>query len=189
MGRVFEQPLSNTRPHTNAQRCFNRVLQHRISSAILKSVNRPVPPPRCEYLEFLAAYEPGITALALATRALVLSEAPDAVELIYDAYSAVSAGYSFTARPSDAFIHIAAYAHWVNLGFNHGADLVDSDGILQGSGRQIRHIRIAETADLRKPAIRKFVRAAIAQATRPHAKAAAAGSSVVRAVYAKRRRP
>lgn len=148
-----------------------------------------MPPPRREYLEFLSAYEPEITALALAVRALVLTEAPDAVELLYDAYNAVSAGYSFTGRPSDAFIHIAAYAGWVNLGFNHGADLDDPDGVLQGRGRQVRHIRIASIADARKPVVRAFVRAAIREALRPEGKNVAAGTSVVRAIYPKRRRP
>jgi hypothetical protein len=152
-------------------------------------MNRPVLPPRREYLEFLSAYEPGITALALAVRALVLGEAPGAIELIYDAYNAVSAGYSFTGRPSDSFIHIAAYAHWVNLGFNRGAELEDPDGVLQGSGRQVRHIRISDPADLRNPAVRSFVRAAIARARRPEGKASAAGTSVVRAIYPTRRRP
>ena len=152
-------------------------------------MNRQVPPPRREYLEFLSAYEPGITALALAVRSLVLAEAPGAMELIYDAYNAVATGYSFTGRPGDAFVHIAADAHWVNLGFNRGAELNDPDGILQGSGRQVRHIRISEPADLRKPAVRSFVRAAIAHARRPEGNTAAAGTSVVRAVYAKRRRP
>jgi hypothetical protein len=47
----------------------------------------------------------------------VLSEAPGAVELIYDAYSAVSAGYSFTGRPSDNFVYVAAYTKRVNIGF------------------------------------------------------------------------
>jgi hypothetical protein len=83
----------------------------------------------------------------------------------------VSAGYSFTGRPSDSFIHIAAYAHWVNLGFNHGVDLDDPDGVLQGSGRQVRHMRISELADVRKPVVRAFVRAAIAHAIRPDGKA------------------
>ena len=149
----------------------------------------PVPPPRREYLEFLSVYEPRITQLALAVRTLVLSEAPEAVELIYDAYNAVAAGYSFTGRPSDAFIHIAAYASWVNLGFNHGADLDDPGGLLRGTGRQVRHIRIAEAGDVRKPAIRAFIRDAIRRAARPEGRAEAAGTSVVRAIYEKRRRP
>jgi len=144
--------------------------------------------PRPEYLKFLSAYEPRITALALAVRKLVLEEAPEAMELIYDAYSAVAVGYSFTGRPSDAFIHIAAYGRWVNLGFNYGSQLDDPQKMLQGTGQWIRHIRIGDLADVKNPALRAFVKSAIAEAERPD-KPGGAGQSVVRAIYARKRRP
>jgi hypothetical protein len=151
-----------------------------------------VPPPTPEYLEFLSPYGPGIVDLALATRELVLEEAPESVELLYDAYNAVSAGYSFTGRPSEAFIHIAVYARWVNLGFQRGSELDDAQRLLQGEGRWIRHIRISELRDLDRPHVRGFVRAAVARAKRPDPQAAKTvrrGQSVVRAIYPKRRRP
>ena len=146
-----------------------------------------VPAPNSEYLKMLAVYGPEITELALAVRQLVMEEAAGAAELLYDAYNAVAAGYSFTGRPSDACIHIAVYARWVNLGFNRGVDLPDPRGILQGAGRQVRHIRIAGIADLERPHVRKFVKAAAARAIRPEK--AISPSSVVRAVYPQRRRP
>jgi hypothetical protein len=146
-----------------------------------------VPPPNPEYLKFLSPFEDRVRELALATRALVLTAAPESTELIYDAYNAVATGYSFTGRPSDAFIHIAVYAHWVNLGFNRGSELDDPQGALQGSGRSIRHIRIADPRDLEQPTVRAFVKAAVASAARPDAQVAS--KSVVRAVYPKRRRP
>jgi hypothetical protein len=147
-----------------------------------------VPEPLPEYLKFLSPYGPRVIELALATRTLVLEEAHGAHELIYDAYNAVASGYSFTGRPSDACLHIAVYARWVNLGFNFGSQLPDPEGLLRGSGQWTRHIRIAETEDLRNPAVRSLVRSAVARAERP-VRAAAAGQSVVRAVYPKRRRP
>ena len=91
-----------------------------------------VPPPNSDYIEFLSPFEPRVRDLALATRKLVLEEAPGATELIYDAYNAV-----------DSFIHIAVYARWVNLGFNFGSTFDDPAGVLQGAGRWIRHIRIS----------------------------------------------
>jgi len=151
-----------------------------------------IPPPSPEYLQFLSPYAPSIVELALATRRLVLEEAPGAVELIYDAYNAVVAGYSFTGRPSEAFIHIPVYANWVNLGFHRGSELDDPARLLQGSGRWVRHIRIAGLADLERPVVRAFVRAAVTRAKRPDAAAAGSvkkGQSVVRAIYPKRRRP
>ena len=141
-----------------------------------------------EYLGFLAPFESRITELALATRKLVLEEAPDSTELIYDAYNAVATGYGFTGRPSECFIHIAVYAEWVNLGFHRGSELPDPKGVLRGTGKLIRHIRIAELEDLAEPAVRAFVKQAIARAKRP-ATDAPKVRSVVRAIYARRRRP
>ena len=149
-----------------------------------------VPPPRPEYLKFLQPYGREIAELALATRTLALEEAPDSTELIYDAYNAVATGYSFTGRPSDSFIHIAVYSQWVNLGFNRGSELADPQGLLQGSGRLIRHIKISQPGDLERPMIRELVRAAIARAKRPKGdKSGTKYGSVVRAVYARKRRP
>jgi len=145
-----------------------------------------------DYLSFLAPFETRIIRLALATRELVFEEAPDSLELIYDAYNAVSTGYGFTGRPSECFIHIAVYANWVNLGFHRGSELEDPEGLLQGTGRWIRHIRIAEAGDLEKPEVRRFIKAAAARAKRPELcsiKAGPKAKSVVRAIYARKRRP
>ncbi len=147
-----------------------------------------VAPPLPEYLKFLSVYTREITDLALATRVLVLEESPGATELIYDAYSAVAAGYSFTGRSGDAFIHVAVYARWVNLGFNFGSQLEDPDHVLQGSGNWVRHIRISEPEDLERPEVRRLVRAAVAAAERGGG-AHREPKSVVRAIYKKKRRP
>jgi hypothetical protein len=149
---------------------------------------RRTPPPNPEHLKFLQAYDPAITELVLATRALVLELAPESIELIYDAYSAVSAGYSFTGRQRDSFVYIAAYAKGVNLGFWYGTLLPDPDGLLEGTGQQSRHVKIRDKMDIARRALRMLLRAAIDIAERPDGKAPAE-KSVVRAVYAKRRRP
>ncbi len=140
-----------------------------------------------DYLRFLRPYPAEIRDLALAARALVLREAPGATELIYDAYNAVAAGYTFTGRPSDAPIHIAVYAKWVNLGFTRGADLPDPDRVLQGSGRQVRHLRLSTPADLESPVLLHFLRAAIARAPRPAGPLAP--TTAVRGNYPNKRRP
>ena len=105
-------------------------------------------PPSEELLAFLSAYAPPITPLFLATRARVLDAAPDANELVYDAYNAVSCAYTFSERLKEGFLHVAAYAKHVNLGFNQGATLDDPLGLLRGSGASIRHVRIQREEDL-----------------------------------------
>ena len=145
-----------------------------------------------ELNQFLKPYDRKIVAIAAAARSFLFEEAPAAMELVYDAYNAVALGYSFTGRPSDAFCHIAVYSQWVNLGFNRGAELDDPEGLLVGSGRHIRHLRMQSLSDLERPFVRRFVRAAIAAAKGSPERSPVIPStptSIVRAVYPKRQRP
>jgi hypothetical protein len=151
-----------------------------------------VRPPIPELLEFLSAYDEQIVKLALAVRRFVLSESPRATETIYDAYNAVAMGYSFTGRLKESFCHVAVYAKHVNLGFNHGAELADPRGILQGNGKQIRHVTIREAADLKSADLTRLLRLAIKQSKDLAASSKIpeiAPQSIVKAIYAKRRRP
>ena len=146
-------------------------------------------PPDNRLLKFLEAYDPAIGSIALALRQMVLEEAPDAPEMIYDAYNAVAFGFSFTGRLKEAFIHIASYAKHVNLGFNYGATLDDPHGALMGSGKQVRHIRISSAADLGRPYLQEYICAAIAQAGGPQKPVAGVPASQVRGNYPVKRRP
>jgi Domain of unknown function (DU1801) len=151
-------------------------------------VRAPIP----ELLEFLGAYDDRIAALALAVRRFVLTETPRATETIYDAYNAVAMGYSFTGRLKESFCHIAVYAKHVNLGFNRGVDLADPRGILQGNGKQVRHFPIREAGDLKNAYLTGLLRAAVQNAIelgRANKIPKIAPQSVVKAIYAKRRRP
>ena len=152
------------------------------------AVRAPLP----ELLEFLSAYDERIVALAVAVRRFVLTETPRATETIYDAYNAVAMGYSFTGRLKESFCHIAVYGKHVNLGFNRGVDLADPRGILQGSGKQIRHVTIRQAGDLKNAYLRRLLQVAIRGAKELGASNGIpeiAPQSVVKAIYAKRRRP
>jgi hypothetical protein len=116
-----------------------------------------------ELHDFLEAFAPRISKLFFATRRTVLDAAPEANELIYNAYNAVTAAYSFSGRLKEAFCHVAAYSGYVNLGFNHGAELPDPSDALVGSGARIRHVRISSPADLRPPPLKALLRAAVTQ--------------------------
>jgi hypothetical protein len=120
-------------------------------------------PPTAPLQDLLAVHDPAVAKLALAARSLILEQAPAAQELIYDAYNALSLAYGFTERLGDAFCHVAVYTHHLNLGFNRGADLDDPKGLLQGTGKRIRHLRVKQPSDLESPHVRSFVQAAIAQ--------------------------
>jgi hypothetical protein len=143
-------------------------------------------PPDPEYLKLLGPYGDVIQKLALAARRLVLEEAPEASEFVYQVYT-IADHFTFTDRPSDAFVFTTTHANWVNLGFNFGAVLPDPDALLRGDGKLIRHVRIAQTARLAAPGIRELVRAAIAQAERPEAGAGKPRTVVRMAQFARKR--
>jgi hypothetical protein len=149
-------------------------------------------PPGAELKKFLGAFSPEMAKIALRVRAFVLGEAPLAHELVYDAYDAVAMGYSFTERSSDSFCHIAVYARWVNLGFNQGTQIPDPGHLLEGSGGRVRHLRIESLDDLHEPHVGRFLRAAMKNAQGRSVAGVVERKpprSVVRAVYARKRRP
>jgi hypothetical protein len=153
-----------------------------------------VRPPDREYRKLLLPYGEVIHQLALAARKLILEEAPEASEFVYEVYT-IADHFTFTERPSDAFVFTTTHANWVNLGFNFGSMLPDPNGVLQGNGKWIRHVRIAQATDLEPPAIRELLRAAIAQADRPQVAAGKPSTTIRRTRSAetppvpKRRRP
>jgi hypothetical protein len=146
-------------------------------------------PPSIELRKFLEAYDPKIARLYLAARRTVLAAAPQANELIYDAYNAVTTAYAFSEHLKHAFCHVAAFRDHVNLGFNDGANLPDPEQQLVGSGRKIRHIGIASLADLRRPGVRDLLRAAVVQGQELCAAARNKPRAIIKAVYVRRRRP
>jgi hypothetical protein len=137
---------------------------------------------------FLEAYDPPIARLYFAARKAVLEAAPDANELIYDAYNALTTAYSFSDRLGDAFCHVAAYRGYVNLGFNHGAGLPDPERLLAGKGSRIRHVRVSAAAQLAQPALRRLLRAAVEQGRDRSEGARGRSQAIVKAVYTKKRR-
>jgi hypothetical protein len=120
------------------------------------------------------------------TRKLILEEAPQASEFVYEVYT-IADHFTFTDRPGDAFVFTTTHANWVNLGFNFGSRLPDPHGLLRGEGKLIRHVRIARPADLDATGVRELLRAAIAQAERPEGEAARP-RAVVRTAQSGRKR-
>ena len=153
-------------------------------------------PPPPDLIKFLKPYDRAIQKLALDVRSLVLEEMAPCYENIYDAYSAVAIGYGTSDRLGDGIFHIAVYAKGVNLGFNHGATLDDPLGVLEGNGKQIRHIKIRTANDLARPEIRAYIRRARKVALddarklgEPAPKNVKGVVSTVKAIYPRKRRP
>jgi hypothetical protein len=120
-------------------------------------------PPNPQLLGFLEAYDRHIADLALALREVVLEEAPDASESIYQVYT-VAIWFGFSGKMKDMFCYIATTAGHVNLGFPRGTSLPDPNRVLEGEGKTMRHIKFRSQHDVERPFLRRYIRAAMEQA-------------------------
>ena len=50
---------------------------------------------------------------------------------------------------------------YLNLGFYHGAALPDPDGLLEGSGKALRHVKLASLDEVGSLAVRRLIESAI----------------------------
>jgi hypothetical protein len=109
--------------------------------------------------EILAGSSPRVRDLGTRTRALIREVMPDVVEVPWPRQRVV--GYGVGPRKmSEHFCHITFHTNHVNLGFNYGSELPDPEGLLQGTGKLLRHVKITSPEDLSKPALRQLLDAA-----------------------------
>ncbi len=117
--------------------------------------------PPGELLEFLYRYDPAIQALTVRARELVVQELAPCHEYIFEMRSKVVLLYGATERViADGICNIGVFRHHVTLGFPRGTDLRDPGGVLQGTGKAMRHIRLTAVKDLDRREIRTFLRQA-----------------------------
>ena len=63
-------------------------------------------------------------------------------------------------KNSEAYCYLIPFKEHVNFGFFYGTE-IDSDGILEGTGAKMRHIKIRNLADLENPKLKRLVQKAI----------------------------
>ena len=136
--------------------------------------------------KFIAKFDPKHRAMIVATRRALRKRLPTANELVWDNYNFFVIGYSATERPSDSILSLAAASNGVGLSFYRGSTLPDPHGILQGSGKQNRFIRLESAKTLARPEVEAVIAAAVAQAKVP-LPSTGRGKLLIRSVSKKQR--
>jgi hypothetical protein len=119
-----------------------------------------MPAPPKELVRFLQRFDPAIRELALDARELVLKVLAPSNESVLDVY-VLAINFGFSEKMKDQVVSIGVYTKHINLGFYWGARMEDPEGVLQGAGKQMRHIPIKSAADLGSPVIRDYLLRAI----------------------------
>jgi len=144
------------------------------------------PSPQTQLASFIARYTPEVATLGRAVLAKFRQLLPPAIEMVYDNYNFLVAGFAPNDRPSDAVLSIALSARGVNLCFLQGAGLPDPMGLLRGSGSVARNIRLASIADLDSAPVAALIDVALDTARVPF-DPARPGRFTVKSVSAKKR--
>ena len=108
---------------------------------------------------FLKGYSPQVREIAVRAREVILSVLPDATEKVYPGWKVIQ--YAAGADMKSVFAAISPQRERVNLGLAGGVDLEDPDGLLEGDGKAIRHVKLTSPESAGAPAVRELVRGAL----------------------------
>jgi len=89
-------------------------------------------------------------------RALIIDEYPEVVEVPWPKQRIIGYGVG-PKKMSEHFCYIGAYRAHVNLGFYYGAELADPRGLMEGTGKKLRHIKVKNIEKVDQPALRDII--------------------------------
>jgi hypothetical protein len=119
--------------------------------------------------KLLEGYPPEVRELTLRARELVRELAPAAAEEID--WSARMLGYTFIPGTYKGLIlAISPQKRYVNVIFSTGVELLeeglDDQGVLEGTDKKARHVKVRSAEILNDPTIRRLVEAAVERTPR-----------------------
>ena len=91
--------------------------------------------------------------LAVAWFQRIKQNGDDVLELLHDGYLTACIG-------KYPFAYTGAFKAHVNLGFFHGVDLPDPHGLLEGTGKRMRHVKLGLKFEVDEQALAALVWAA-----------------------------
>ena len=112
------------------------------------------------FAEAIVQADEKLQELARELRALIIEVYPEVVEVPWPRQQITGYGVG-PKKMTEHFCYIGAHSRHVNLGFNYGTHLPDPAGILEGSGKKDRHVKITDAEQLRQAVLRDLLVAAV----------------------------
>jgi hypothetical protein len=104
---------------------------------------------------WMAAHPGGLGAIAKRWFEVMRGCGGDVRELLHD-------GHPTACVDGAGFAYVNAFTSHVNVGFFRGAELADPEGLLAGTGRFMRHVKLRPAADVDAAALSGLIHAAYA---------------------------
>lgn len=108
--------------------------------------------------ELMAPHSAKVQSLAEALRQVVHQLLPEATEVVRLGWQ--SASYRCGPKARDEFLAIMPKRDHVNLHLPDGVELRDPQGLLEGSGKRVRHVKIRAMGDLQREGLSDLIRQA-----------------------------
>lgn len=115
--------------------------------------------------DLLEITEEELRPIASTLKEIILETCPDACEVVRLGDRAATYGVG-PKKMSEGYVYILPYQSWVNLGFYRGAALEDPHGLLEGTGKNLRHIKMRTVEDAGRPGVRALIRQAMEERKR-----------------------
>ena len=112
--------------------------------------------------DLMDGLDPDIERVSRWLRDLVLDVDPDAVEVVRLGDRAATYGVG-PKKMSEGYAYILPYDNWVNLGFYKGTDLPDPQGLLEGTGARMRHVKVESVETTDRAALTSLVTEALSE--------------------------
>jgi hypothetical protein len=105
--------------------------------------------------ENLASHTPEVQGAARALEAAIREVLPDVVVHYDPGNGLLALGRSMRMR--DLLFALIPHAGWVNLQLAEGALLPNPDGLIEGTGKRIRHIKVRSAQAAEQPGVRAAI--------------------------------
>ena len=115
--------------------------------------------------DLLSMSHPSQHAAMKRLREIILEVDPVACEVVRLGDRAATYGVG-PKKMSEGYAYIMPFTAWVNLGFYKGTDLPDPEGLLEGTGSKLRHVKIRSLDAVERPSIRALLAAALEERRR-----------------------
>jgi hypothetical protein len=109
--------------------------------------------------QILEGNAPDVIATAHALREAIRGEIPEVVEVIDPGNGLLALGT--TAAMRDLLFAIIPHKSHVNLQLADGVELPNESGLIEGTGKRIRHVKARSVVDARSDAVRSVIRSQI----------------------------
>ena len=112
------------------------------------------------FQDLLNITEPDLQPIVHALQDMILLNHTEANVMVRMGDRAVTYGLG-AKKMSEGYCYIIPHKNWINLGFYQGAHLPDPSNLLEGTGKNMRHVKIRNPDEISNPAIDALINEAL----------------------------